>query len=283
MKRLILLATMLALAVAPPALSQTATDQYREDPPGEPVAATGVIEKPGGTTFQYGTHAMTEEATGVFYALESNQINLDDYTGERVTVFGTISLEAGELEGGPALIDVGRVEPAQADGGPGFQPRTVQTTITEIGDGSTFFIENPDYPERSPSATALMWVPEEAQILRQCETLTPATFGDLEAGQRIELTFSKGSPLGDPPPGQAFTADAPTAIKIVILGCAADTAPSTDPVQTVDPVPGGETPAEETSPGGIGVLPDTGGPVLTVLGIGALLISGGLLARRFNG
>ena len=103
MKRLAVLAVIVAaIALAAPALGQ------------ESVAATGTMEGLGITTYQYGTHAVPDEASGAFYVLSSDVVDLDAYTGQRVTVYGTLvpGYEYGQVEGGPPLVDVTWVEPA---------------------------------------------------------------------------------------------------------------------------------------------------------------------------
>jgi hypothetical protein len=102
MKRLAILVMVVALALAAPILAQ------------ESVTATGTIERLGITTYQYGTHAATDEASGAFYVLSSHVVDLDVYTGQRVTVYGTLvpGYEYGQVEGGPPLLDVTWVEPA---------------------------------------------------------------------------------------------------------------------------------------------------------------------------
>ena len=108
-KRLMALLGVLALmlATAVPALAES-----------EP-QLTGVIERPEMTTYQYGTHALTDES-GHFYALESEVADLDVYVGQRVTVYGSFvpGYEDGQVEGGPPLFEVTRVESA----GPGVTP-----------------------------------------------------------------------------------------------------------------------------------------------------------------
>jgi hypothetical protein len=81
------------------------------------VSATGTLEKPEVTVYQYGTHAITDEASGTYYALQSEVVDLDAYVGQRVTVYGTLvpGYENGQVEGGPPLINVTRVEPAAQD------------------------------------------------------------------------------------------------------------------------------------------------------------------------
>ncbi len=76
-------------------------------------SATGVLEKPEIASYMYGTHAITDEASGAGYALASESVNLDDYVGRRVTVYGAAApgYESGQIEGGPSLLNVTRVEP----------------------------------------------------------------------------------------------------------------------------------------------------------------------------
>ncbi len=76
------------------------------------VVATGMLEAPEVTTYQYGTHAITDEASDARYALGSDSVDLDAYVGRRVTVWGAVvpGTEDGQIEGGPPLLDVARVE-----------------------------------------------------------------------------------------------------------------------------------------------------------------------------
>jgi hypothetical protein len=78
-------------------------------------AATGVLERPEVTTYMYGTHAITDETSGTLYALRSEDEGLlDGYVGQRVSVHGTLvaGYENGQVEGGPPLLNVTRIEPA---------------------------------------------------------------------------------------------------------------------------------------------------------------------------
>ena len=78
-------------------------------------AATGVLERPEVTTYMYGTHAITDETSGTMYALRSEDEGLlDGYVGQRVSVHGTLvaGYENGQVEGGPPLLNVTRVESA---------------------------------------------------------------------------------------------------------------------------------------------------------------------------
>lgn len=80
------------------------------------VTVAGVLEKPDLTTYMYGTHAITDEASGTSYALRSEDEGLlDDYVGQRVSVHGMVvpGYENGQIEGGPPLLDVIWVGPAE--------------------------------------------------------------------------------------------------------------------------------------------------------------------------
>jgi hypothetical protein len=78
-------------------------------------AATGVLERQGITFYMYGTHTISDVSLGIRYALRSEDEELlDAYVGQRVTVHGTLvpGYENGQVEGGPPLLKVTRVEPA---------------------------------------------------------------------------------------------------------------------------------------------------------------------------
>jgi hypothetical protein len=90
MKRLTVLAVrVVTMALAAPALEQ------------ESVTATGAMGRQGITTYQYGTHGVTDDASGAFYVLSSDVVDLDAYTGQRVTIYGTLvpGYEYGQVEG----------------------------------------------------------------------------------------------------------------------------------------------------------------------------------------
>ncbi len=97
--------------------TQATTEEGPAPPPPpseELVPATGVLEKPEITTYMYGTHAVTNEASGERYALQSEDVDLDGYVGQRVTVYGIPApgYENGQIEGGPPLLNVTQIEPA---------------------------------------------------------------------------------------------------------------------------------------------------------------------------
>lgn len=113
---------------------------------------TGEVAKPGVTTWQYGTHTITDPS-GTLYALRSESVGLDRYVGERVTVSGSVvpGYEQGVVEDGPALVEVAAVEDAtQSPGGDQYpderrSPNGDQysTAVPGEGDGGTGRSANP--------------------------------------------------------------------------------------------------------------------------------------------
>jgi len=106
----------IALAVVVPAFAQRDTGQ---EPAPRTATVTGVIDKPEVTPYMYGTHAITDEASGTRYALRSEDEGLlDGYTDRRVTLNGTLvsEYENGAIEGGPPLLDVAHVDPTDSFG-----------------------------------------------------------------------------------------------------------------------------------------------------------------------
>ena len=113
-------------------------------PPAEEVSATGVLEPTacapvvGDAPCQYG---ITDEATGTFYALVSDSVDLDAYAGDgrRVTVYGTPleTLVATEYP----VLNVTRVEPLDG-GGNGEESVEVAFELSVEGEpppDATFF------------------------------------------------------------------------------------------------------------------------------------------------
>ena len=108
-----------------------------------PISATGVVEKPGMTTYMYGTHAVTDERTGTPYALTSENVDLDAYVGEEVTIYGAPvpGYGGGEVEGGPALLEVGEVTPVA--GASGEANVVFELSIEgEVPEDYSFYVEN---------------------------------------------------------------------------------------------------------------------------------------------
>lgn len=73
----------------------------------EMITVTGVIEQQGITTYQYGTHTLSNEET--FYALKSDVVNLDEYLNEEITIIAK-KLEGYPVDGGPDFLLVQEVK-----------------------------------------------------------------------------------------------------------------------------------------------------------------------------
>lgn len=76
---------------------------FKDSNTANQATATGIIQKMGVTTFQYGTHLLTAE--NKTYALKSSAINLDEYMNRKVTVKGK-KVKGYPLDGGPEFLDV---------------------------------------------------------------------------------------------------------------------------------------------------------------------------------
>lgn len=68
---------------------------------------TGKIEKIEMTSWQYGTHTLSNEKE--FYALRSEKINLDDHIGKEITVSAK-RIEGYPVDGGPEFLQVEKVK-----------------------------------------------------------------------------------------------------------------------------------------------------------------------------
>ena len=64
---------------------------------------TGIIEPIGMTTWQYGTHTISNDT--IFYALRSKKVDLKNYEGKTVTIKGE-KVEGYPVENGPVFIEV---------------------------------------------------------------------------------------------------------------------------------------------------------------------------------
>src|SRR5215207_7873511 len=112
---------------------------------GEAVSVTGVLEKPDMTTYMYGTHAITDARTGEQYALAPEGVDLDAYVGEEVTVTGALvpGYGNGQVEDGPALLEVSGVEPAD----PAEAIVAFELTLGgEVPENASFYVESTSGP-----------------------------------------------------------------------------------------------------------------------------------------
>ncbi|QIN79852.1 hypothetical protein GBA65_16420 [Rubrobacter marinus] len=238
-----------------------------------PVSATGVVEKPQMTTYMYGTHAITDEETGTPYALTSEDVDLDAYVGEEVTVYGAPvpGYEGGEIEGGPALLEVGEVEPVA---GVSEEEATVVFELSiegevpedysfyvesSVGDGGVIcttdatVVEEAGYPECRPDAVNTAEVPFPAgepfdyRVLRSRGTELSSFVLDegsevSEDGLVIEASYSAAN---DPANGEDINEDG--VINEADGELASQTSEAADAATRPDEA----------------VLPDTGGPPLS--------------------
>ncbi len=203
-----------------------------------PISATGVVEKPGMTTYMYGTHAITDEDTATPYALTSEDVDLDAYVGEEVTVYGAPvpGYEGGKIEGGPALLEVGEVDPvagAAAEEVNVVFRLSIQGEVPEdysfyvensVGDGGVIcttdatVVEEAGYPECRPDATNQVEIPLPAgepfdyRILRSRGTelssfVLDEGFEVAEAGLVVETSYSTAN---DPVNGEDVNEDGAT-------------------------------------------------------------------------
>ena len=67
---------------------------------------SGIIEPAGITTYQYGTHILKTENT--FYALKSENIDLDEHTGKKLSVHAE-KIEGYPVDGGPVYLQVTKI------------------------------------------------------------------------------------------------------------------------------------------------------------------------------
>ncbi len=68
---------------------------------------TGIIEPIGMTTWQYGTHTISNAT--MMYALRSEKIDLKNYEGNTVTIKGK-KIEGYPVENGPVFIEVTEIK-----------------------------------------------------------------------------------------------------------------------------------------------------------------------------
>lgn len=73
----------------------------------EQMKLTGTIESQGITSYQYGTHTLNTEVE--FYALKSDNLELDQFIGKEVTISGS-KIDGYPIDGGPLYILVTDVE-----------------------------------------------------------------------------------------------------------------------------------------------------------------------------
>ena len=69
------------------------------------ITSIGIIKKQGITTYMYGTHVLLNGNRTILYALKSDNINLDKYIDQKVTVKGDL-IYGYPVDGGPNYLNV---------------------------------------------------------------------------------------------------------------------------------------------------------------------------------
>ena len=67
----------------------------------------GLLNKQGPTTYQYGTHTLTNSSKT--YALTSKELDLDKYVGRNVIITGE-KISGYPVDGGPEYIEVKEIK-----------------------------------------------------------------------------------------------------------------------------------------------------------------------------
>jgi len=104
MKTLFVLFTLFMNVSFSACTKETTEDTIKET---YPFQFKGLLKKQEITTYQYGTHTISNE--GKTYALKSSTINLDTHVNKTVTVKGN-KINGYPVDGGPKLIDVKEVK-----------------------------------------------------------------------------------------------------------------------------------------------------------------------------
>ena len=74
---------------------------------GNTLEISGLIKEQGITTYQYGTHIISDQEQ--FYAIKSETIDLDQYVGKVVTIRAE-KIEGYPVDGGPEYLLVLEIE-----------------------------------------------------------------------------------------------------------------------------------------------------------------------------
>jgi hypothetical protein len=238
--------------------------------PGSTVTTTGLLEKPEATTYQYGTHAITDEETGTLYTLGSDEVDLDDYVNERVALYGVLvpGYEDGQVENGPPLVAVAEVRPVEETVAVEFEltvegkPPADATFFGYLGyEPAPFQLTDPDGDGVYTGSTP--------------PDLVPA--GDTQPASIVQGTGTRESQVVGTSPGDPIS----TIEDFGEVTFEEDTTLSAS-ISFEDGGSGDDGSGDEGFGGGLrSLLPSTGGGmILTVLVTGALLILSGLLLRR---
>jgi hypothetical protein len=77
----------------------------KKDTDSTEISAIGVIQKQGITTYQYGTHILINSNQQTFFALTSENVNLDDFLNKTVEIKGH-KVNGYPVEDGPEYLKV---------------------------------------------------------------------------------------------------------------------------------------------------------------------------------
>ena len=257
---------------------ETVSATYRVGDPDNKVMvveATGMIEKPEVTSYQYGSHAITDEASSEYYALKSSIVDLDAYVDQKVTLYGSLvtGYDNGQIEGGPPLMEVYQVEPAS---GPDRETVTATFELTVEGEppAGTVFGGN-----IGPGPEAY------GALLDQDGDGVYTTSLPVDRGAEREVWIEQATPLND----ELYAPLVPSTIKDFgkVEFDEDKTFSTTISFKDYNGSPGsggsGSGNLLSNASGKVtGLLPSTGGgTTLAMLGGGALLIAGGFVIHRF--
>jgi hypothetical protein len=73
------------------------------------IKAIGVVKASGASTFQYGTHILTDNSGNMLYALRSKSVNLDNHIDKNVEIKGH-KVKGYPVDGGPEYLEVTKVK-----------------------------------------------------------------------------------------------------------------------------------------------------------------------------
>lgn len=292
------------LMVTNPAMGQPPAqqDQYGDEGQGCIKGlfthATGTLEKPEVTSYQYGTHSITDSQSGCQYALKSGEVNLDDHAGERVKVTGS-AVEGYPVDGGPPLLNVKEVEPLEEsrNGDKVTLTFNVDTSGQVPGDATFFGFYGPVGEPLAPvqltdpngdgtySANVGLEKAEELRVKIEKGSGTQVDYNAL-AGEELTLPGEPRSVIKGP---TTITLNQNTIYSATYDFSGGGKSPDNpgngeDQYDNNGGNQSGNGDDQSDNGGdqrGLNVLPDTGGAaLLPALGIGVVLIGGGLLARR---
>ncbi len=73
------------------------------------IKANGTIHQQGITTYQYGTHILTDSSGEKVYALQSDMLTLDSYLNVYVEIEGN-KIKGYPVDGGPEYLKVSKIK-----------------------------------------------------------------------------------------------------------------------------------------------------------------------------